>query len=164
MGNFENLAAASNTHYPSAFLSHLIHVRLPLTASVSLSRSHPLRLSHDLTSFSIILKQSYIPSETPSGLKRIREMELENLRGNGEGERKPFDRIYDYDTYNDLGDPDSNDELARPVLGSKQHPYPPHCRTRRPRSKRGRSGWPEPYVWMAGAIREREPRVLLLGF
>ncbi|ONI28009.1 hypothetical protein PRUPE_1G116700 [Prunus persica] len=32
-----------------AFLSHLIHLRLPLTASVSLSRSHPLRLSHDLT-------------------------------------------------------------------------------------------------------------------
>ncbi|ONI20271.1 hypothetical protein PRUPE_2G005800 [Prunus persica] len=82
--------------------------------------------------------KSYIPSETPSGLKRIREMELENLRGNGEGERKPFDRIYDYDTYNDLGDPDSNNELARPVLGSKQHPYPRRCRTGRPRSKKDR--------------------------
>ncbi|CAL9003912.1 unnamed protein product [Prunus brigantina] len=80
--------------------------------------------------------KSYIPSETPSGLKRLRELELENLRGNGEGERKTSDRIYDYDTYNDLGDPDSKDELARPVLGSKEHPYPRRCRTGRPRAKK----------------------------
>ncbi|BFG20110.1 hypothetical protein CerSpe_063850 [Prunus speciosa] len=80
--------------------------------------------------------KSYIPSETPSGLKRLRELELENLRGNGEGERKTTDRIYDYDTYNDLGDPDSKDELARPVLGSKEHPYPRRCRTGRPRTKK----------------------------
>ncbi|XP_008231379.1 PREDICTED: linoleate 13S-lipoxygenase 2-1, chloroplastic-like [Prunus mume] len=80
--------------------------------------------------------KSYIPSETPSGLKRLRELELENLRGNGEGERKTSDRIYDYDTYNDLGDPDSKDELARPVLGSKEHPYPRRCRTGRPRTKK----------------------------
>ncbi|KAL6288420.1 hypothetical protein ACE6H2_005930 [Prunus campanulata] len=80
--------------------------------------------------------KSYIPSETPSGLKRLRELELENLRGNGEGERKTSDRIYDYDTYNDLGDPDSKDELARPVLGSKEHPYPRRCRTGRPRTEK----------------------------
>ncbi|XP_034202485.1 linoleate 13S-lipoxygenase 2-1, chloroplastic-like [Prunus dulcis] len=80
--------------------------------------------------------KSYIPSETPSGLKRLRELELENLRGNGEGERKTSDRIYDYDTYNDLGDPDSKEELARPVLGSKEHPYPRRCRTGRPRTKK----------------------------
>ncbi|PQM37356.1 linoleate 13S-lipoxygenase 2-1 chloroplastic-like [Prunus yedoensis var. nudiflora] len=80
--------------------------------------------------------KSYIPSETPSGLKRLRELELENLRGNGEGERKTSDRIYDYDTYNDLGDPDSKDELARPVLGSKEHPYPRRCRTGRLRTQK----------------------------
>ncbi|XP_021822570.1 linoleate 13S-lipoxygenase 2-1, chloroplastic-like [Prunus avium] len=80
--------------------------------------------------------KSYIPSETPSGLKRLRELELENLRGNGQGERKTSDRIYDYDTYNDLGDPDSEDELARPVLGSKEHPYPRRCRTGRPRTQK----------------------------
>ncbi|ONI20265.1 hypothetical protein PRUPE_2G005300 [Prunus persica] len=80
--------------------------------------------------------KSYIPSETPNGLKRLRELELENLRGNGEGERKTSDRIYDYDTYNDLGDPDSKEELARPVLGSKEHPYPRRCRTGRPRTKK----------------------------
>ena len=52
------------------------------------------------------LNQSFLPSDTPSGLKRLRELELENLRGTGEGKRKSFERIYDYDTYNDLGDPD----------------------------------------------------------
>ncbi|KAM2968510.1 hypothetical protein FF1_028649 [Malus domestica] len=79
--------------------------------------------------------KSYLPSETPSGLKRLRELELENLRGNGQGERKTSDRIYDYDTYNDIGDPDTKAELIRPVLGGKQHPYPRRCRTGRPRSK-----------------------------
>ncbi|KAF3450000.1 hypothetical protein FNV43_RR06079 [Rhamnella rubrinervis] len=79
---------------------------------------------------------SYLPSETPSGLKKLREMELEKLRGNGEGQRKTYERIYDYDTYNDLGDPDNKtSDLARPVLGGKQHPYPRRCRTGRPKCK-----------------------------
>lgn len=81
------------------------------------------------------MNQSYLPSETPSGLKRLREMELRILRGNGEGERKTSDRIYDYDLYNDLGDPDNN--LIRPVLGGKEHPYPRRCRTGRPHSETG---------------------------
>jgi lipoxygenase len=49
-----------------------------------------------------------LPSKTPSGLRRLREEELEVLRGNGQGERKSFERVYDYDVYNDLGDPDTN--------------------------------------------------------
>ncbi|EEF41740.1 linoleate 13S-lipoxygenase 2-1, chloroplastic [Ricinus communis] len=77
----------------------------------------------------------YLPSETPSGLKKLRQKELENLRGNGKGERKESDRIYDYDTYNDLGDPDSDINLLRPVLGGKKHPYPRRCRTGRKPSK-----------------------------
>lgn len=68
---------------------------------------------------------------------RLRSEELEALRGDGEGERKSFERIYDYDTYNDLGNPDSSDDLARPVLGGKDHPYPRRCRTGRPRTKKG---------------------------
>ncbi|CAI9106631.1 OLC1v1005835C1 [Oldenlandia corymbosa var. corymbosa] len=81
--------------------------------------------------------KSYVPSETPSGLKRYRKKEIENLRGDGTGERKTWDRIYDYDVYNDLGDPDSNPDLARPVLGgNKQYPYPRRCRTGRPKSKK----------------------------
>ncbi|KAJ0744516.1 putative linoleate 13S-lipoxygenase [Helianthus annuus] len=51
------------------------------------------------------------------GLKALREKDLESLQGNGEGERKPFKRIYDYDVYNDIGDPESSSNLARPVLG-----------------------------------------------
>ncbi|KAL9255426.1 Linoleate 13S-lipoxygenase 2-1, chloroplastic-like protein [Drosera capensis] len=80
--------------------------------------------------------KSYLPSQTPGGLKRLREIELQNLRGNGKGERKTFDRIYDYDKYNDLGYPDFSLELKRPVLGGKEHPYPRRCRTGRPLSKK----------------------------
>lgn len=76
--------------------------------------------------------QSYLPSQTPSGLRRLREEDLENLRGNGEGKRKSFERIYDYDVYNDLGDPDKSLFLQRPVLGGEEYPYPRRCRTGRP--------------------------------
>ncbi|OIW08665.1 hypothetical protein TanjilG_03341 [Lupinus angustifolius] len=79
--------------------------------------------------------KSYLPSETPEGLKRIRGEKLVELRGNGEGERKKFESIYDYDVYNDIGDPDTNIELKRPILGGKQNPYPRRCRTGRPSCK-----------------------------
>ncbi|XP_076894829.1 lipoxygenase 2, chloroplastic-like [Bidens hawaiensis] len=89
--------------------------------------------------------KSYLPSETPEALKSLRAEDLESLRGNGEGERQPYDRIYDYDVYDDLGDPDtyvSDDQgdpetnltLARLVLGGEKHPYPRRCRTGRPMS------------------------------
>ncbi|PHT59204.1 Linoleate 13S-lipoxygenase 2-1, chloroplastic [Capsicum baccatum] len=80
--------------------------------------------------------KSYLPSQTPSGVKRLREGELVTVRGDGVGVRKQFDRIYDYDVYNDLGDPDANDDCKRPVLGGKELPYPRRCRTGRPRSKK----------------------------
>ncbi|XP_076894350.1 lipoxygenase 2, chloroplastic-like [Bidens hawaiensis] len=73
----------------------------------------------------------YLPSETPVGLRSLREKDLESLRGNGEGERKTFERIYDYDTYNDIGDPETSSDLSRPVLGGELHPYPRRCRTGR---------------------------------
>ncbi|WCJ36969.1 Lipoxygenase 2 chloroplastic [Euphorbia peplus] len=78
-------------------------------------------------------QESYLPSETPDGLKQAREEELENLRGNGKGERRKGERIYDYDVYNDLGDPDKCDQLKRPVLGGEKFPYPRRCRTGRPK-------------------------------
>nr|CAB3445959.1 unnamed protein product [Digitaria exilis] len=81
--------------------------------------------------------KSYLPSETPKGLEELRKKELETLRGNGHGERKSFERIYDYDVYNDLGDPDRNPAHHRPVLGgSAELPYPRRCRTGRPRTKK----------------------------
>ncbi|XP_027190278.1 linoleate 13S-lipoxygenase 2-1, chloroplastic-like [Cicer arietinum] len=79
--------------------------------------------------------KSYLPSQTPKGLQRLRKEELVLLRGNGEGERKSSDRIYDYDVYNDLGDPDTNLDLKRPILGgTKSYPYPRRCRTGRKHS------------------------------
>jgi hypothetical protein len=82
--------------------------------------------------------QSYLPQETPEGLKKLREQDMVELRGNGTGERKVSDRIYDYAVYNDIGNPDSSTELLRPVLGgSKELPYPRRCRTGRPPTETG---------------------------
>ncbi|KAL9247765.1 hypothetical protein vseg_021160 [Gypsophila vaccaria] len=80
--------------------------------------------------------KSYLPSQTPSGLRRLRERELSDVRGDGTGELKSSDRVYDYDTYNDLGDPDKDGDLGRPVLGGPELPYPRRCRTGRPRCTR----------------------------
>ena len=81
--------------------------------------------------------QAYLPCQTPEGLKELREKELMELRGDGTGLRIPSDRIYDYDTYNDLGDPDKGVEYARPTLGGRQNPHPRRCRTGRPPTKNG---------------------------
>lgn len=78
---------------------------------------------------------SYLPVETPIGLVGLRRAELERLRGDGTGKRKEWDRIYDYDVYNDLCD-DYDRDLKRKVLGgSQEFPYPRRCRTGRPRPR-----------------------------
>ena len=81
--------------------------------------------------------QPYLPSETPPGLVELRKEELEELRGDGAGVRKMSERIYDYDVYNDLGNPDKSPELSRPVLGGDKIPYPRRCRTGRPPTDAG---------------------------
>ncbi|PIA51289.1 hypothetical protein AQUCO_01100255v1 [Aquilegia coerulea] len=83
----------------------------------------------------IFKNQAYLPSQTPAGLKDLRREDLLSMRGNGKGERKEFERIYDYAKYNDLGNPDKDDDLARPVLGGEERPYPRRCRTGRPPTK-----------------------------
>ncbi|RVX16942.1 Linoleate 13S-lipoxygenase 3-1, chloroplastic [Vitis vinifera] len=77
----------------------------------------------------------YLPGETPAGLRALREQELRDLRGDGKGVRKLSDRIYDYDVYNDLGNPDNGINSARPMLGGEKIPFPRRCRTGRPPSE-----------------------------
>ncbi|GER25062.1 lipoxygenase [Striga asiatica] len=122
-GNTTNVKAVVTVLQPvGGVLSHL-----------SLSRG--LDDIADLLGKTLLIELSYLPSQTPSGLIKHRQKELIILRGDGQGERKTFERIYDYDVYNDLGDPDADDDLARPVLGGPDHPYPRRGRTGRPRSK-----------------------------
>ncbi|KAK9944561.1 hypothetical protein M0R45_010122 [Rubus argutus] len=90
---------------------------------------YPFKKTNNRIFFSNI---KYLPCQTPQGLMKLRKEELSSLRGNGSGERKEWDRIYDYDYYNDLGDPDKGPEHKRPVLGgSALHPYPRRGRTGR---------------------------------
>lgn len=73
-----------------------------------------------------------MPNETPVPLVSYRKAELQILRGNGKGKLKQYHRVYDYDVYNDLGNPHTSGHLARQVLGgSDTHPYPRRGRTGR---------------------------------
>ncbi|CAK8544656.1 unnamed protein product [Lathyrus sativus] len=81
--------------------------------------------------------KTYLLSETPEGLVKYREEELETLRGNESNvQLEEWDRVYDYAYYNDLADPDKGSEYVRPVLGgSSEYPYPRRGRTSRPPAK-----------------------------
>lgn len=99
-------------------------VHFPCNSWVQSSKDHPGKRI-------FFSNKPYLPNNTPAGLRALREKELRNLRGDGKGARKLSDRIYDFDVYNDLGNPDKGIELARPILGGKQIPYPRRCRTGR---------------------------------
>lgn len=79
--------------------------------------------------------QPYLPSKTPDGLEDLRQKDMQDKRGDGKGERKHWERIYDYATYNDLGNADKSEDLARPNLSGDDIPYPRRCRTGRPPMK-----------------------------
>ncbi|VAH18017.1 unnamed protein product [Triticum turgidum subsp. durum] len=112
----------------------LRHVRLELAEDRSIhfecnSWVYPYKKTASDRLF--FINSSYLPSKTPEALVLLRDEELRSLRGDGKGERKDWERIYDYDRYNDLGNPD-NPEHVRPVVGgTRTHPYPRRCRTGR---------------------------------
>ncbi|XWS39321.1 hypothetical protein CRYUN_Cryun18bG0041600 [Craigia yunnanensis] len=92
------------------------------------------RYKYDRVFFS---NKTYLPCQTPEPLRKYREEELVNLRGNGKGKLREWDRVYDYDCYNDLGMPEKGQKFARQVLGRSQEcPYPRRGRTgRKPHKK-----------------------------
>ncbi|CAL8464299.1 g3834 [Coccomyxa elongata] len=83
-----------------------------------------------------------LPKDTPGPIAELRRLELLSIQGrNPDGshtvesrhQRKGPDRIYDYQTYNDLGDPVRSPDLERPTLGgSEEFPFPRRMRTGRP--------------------------------
>ncbi|XP_065866881.1 linoleate 13S-lipoxygenase 3-1, chloroplastic-like [Euphorbia lathyris] len=99
-------------------------VHFPCNSWVQSKKDHP-------TKRIFFSNEPYLPSETPAGLRALREKELKELRGDGKGIRKLSDRIYDYDVYDDLGNPDRGIDFARPKLGGGNVPYPRRCRTGR---------------------------------
>ncbi|KAJ7011529.1 linoleate 13S-lipoxygenase 3-1 [Populus alba x Populus x berolinensis] len=99
-------------------------VHFPCNSWIQSKKDHPGKRI-------LFSNKPYLPSETPAGLRALREKELRDLRGDGKGVRKLSDRIYDFDVYNDLGNPDKSVSLTRPSLGGKTIPYPRRCRTGR---------------------------------
>ncbi|KAH9326873.1 hypothetical protein KI387_007051 [Taxus chinensis] len=132
----------TNTHAREFFLKSLtlsaVSGKLPALRFFCNSWIYPYYL-YNKTARVFFSTESHLPDATPAGLITLREQELTTLRGNGTGERQLWDRVYDYDVYNDLGKPDTNPDLRREVLGGSQDlPYPRRCRTGRAPAKTDR--------------------------
>ncbi|XP_038900841.1 linoleate 13S-lipoxygenase 2-1, chloroplastic-like [Benincasa hispida] len=120
-----------NEHNKEMLLKNIVIYGIPSTAPLHFPCNSWLQ-SKDRRIF--FTTKTYLPSNTPDGLKRYRREELRNLQGNGYRKREKHHRTYDYDVYNDLGDPGKGHHIKRPILGGKQYPYPRRCMTARPRT------------------------------
>ncbi|MCL7029019.1 hypothetical protein MKW94_013693 [Papaver nudicaule] len=126
-----------NHHHSEFYLKSLTLEDVPGTGRVHFvcnSWVYPVnRYKYDRIFFA---NPSYLPNDTPEPLRKYREDELKVLRGDGTGELKEWDRVYDYAVYNDLGNPDKGPRYARPICGnSSDFPYPRRGRTGRKPTK-----------------------------
>ncbi|KAL1085546.1 hypothetical protein V6Z11_D08G057600 [Gossypium hirsutum] len=73
----------------------------------------------------------YLPKKTLKGLVELRKKELQKRQAPRlKGEWNPWDRIYDYDVYNNLRDPENGRLYNRSVLGgSTKFPHPRQLKT-----------------------------------
>ncbi|KAL0371120.1 UNVERIFIED_CONTAM: Linoleate 13S-lipoxygenase 3-1, chloroplastic [Sesamum angustifolium] len=129
-----NFKIDPNFGLPGAIYVHSRHQDEFFLMSVSVEgivhfacRSWIQPLTVDSESRVFFCDKACLPSQTPTGLIELRQRELKDLRGDGKGLRLPSDRIYDYDVYNDLGNPDKGTDYARPTLGGGNNPYPRRC-------------------------------------
>ncbi|KFK26685.1 hypothetical protein AALP_AA8G279900 [Arabis alpina] len=122
-----------NQHHREMFIKEVV-LELPSGHVKFTCESWVAPKSIDPTKRIFFSNKSYLPSQTPEPLKQLRKEELETLKGKNRdrvGEFATFERVYDYDVYNDVGDPDNDHKLARPVIGGLSHPYPRRCKTGR---------------------------------
>ncbi|EIE18646.1 Lipoxigenase [Coccomyxa subellipsoidea C-169] len=73
-----------------------------------------------------------LPQDTSGPIAKLRQKELYAIQASGTEQRKSPDRIYDYQAYNDLGNPVKSPDLERPTLGGTAFPFPRRLRTGRP--------------------------------
>ena len=122
-----------NQHHREMFIREM-KLELPSGSVTFTCNSWVTPKSIDPTKRIFFSNKSYLPSATPEPLKKLRKEELETLQGNNRervGEFAKHERVYDYDVYNDVGDPEKDERLARPVMGGLSYPYPRRCKTGR---------------------------------